>query len=224
MTGTIIALSGKSGSGKDALAKFICERGYERVAFADKLKTAAGVIFGLTTEQTHGALKNTPDQFWGVTPRNIMQRLGTEALRGAFGPDIWIRAMLRDMDPTKNYVVTDMRFKSEAEAMVKAGAVMVRVERPENPCALTGEAAEHPSETDLDDWKAWDRIIVNCADLGHLWAMGVSTADELRATPFVEREPAHVPAHKPMLSCPRCHFKFRYEITNCPNCGARGEP
>lgn len=219
----IIALSGKSGSGKDAFAKYVCERGYERVAFADKLKTAAQHIFGLSHEQTHGALKNTLDAYWGTTPRDIMQRLGTEALRHAFGPNIWIRAMLRDLDPAKNYVVTDMRFRSEAEAMVQAGAAMIRIERPDNPNALTGAAAEHPSETELDTWTAWDRIIVNCSDLPHLWAMAVVTADEYRATPFVPREPAHVPARKPMLVCPRCPHKFRYELVNCPNCGARGE-
>lgn len=221
--GTIIGLSGKSGSGKDAFAKYVCERGYERVALADPLKRAVQASHGFTDEQLWGELKNVVDRFWGVTPREVLQKVG-QAYRQTLGEDVWIRALMKRVDPAKNYVVTDVRYHNEAWDLAVHGAKLVRIERPNNPQALTGDAALHPSETELDDFKVWDRMIVNCADLPHLWAMAVSVADEFRATPFVAREPAHIPARKPQLRCPRCPFKFRYEIQNCPNCGARGEP
>jgi hypothetical protein len=187
---SIIALSGKSGSGKDAFAKFACERGYERLAFADPLKEAVQGMYGFTREQLWGELKNVVDPYWGITPRKACQDLGT-IMRNAAGLDFWIRALVKRMDPAKNYVVTDMRYQNEAEAMALTGARLVRIERPNNPSGLKGEAAAHPSETELDEWTRWDRIVVNCRDLSHLWAMAVGTADEFRDKPFVPREPAH---------------------------------
>lgn len=49
----IIAFAGKMGSGKDAAAGFLKEKGFERIAFADNLKEMAMEIFGLTRDQCY---------------------------------------------------------------------------------------------------------------------------------------------------------------------------
>lgn len=187
---SIIALSGKSGSGKGAFAKFAGERGYERLAFADPLKEAVQAMYGFTRDQLWGSGKNVVDPYWGITPRKACQDHGT-TMRNSAGLNFWIRALVKRMDATKNYIVTDMRYQNEAVAMVLTGARLVRIERPNNPTGLSGDAARHLSETDLDEWTHWDRIIVNCRDLSHLWAMAIGAADEFRDKPFTEREPAH---------------------------------
>ena len=46
--------------------------------FADPLKNAIGEIFGFSYEQLHGKEKEIVDPFWGVTPRELFQKIGTE--------------------------------------------------------------------------------------------------------------------------------------------------
>jgi hypothetical protein len=60
-------------------------------------------------------------------------------------------------------VVTDVRFRDEAAALKRMGAVLVRIERGDGhrleACA-TGVPG-HISETDLDGWEKWDHVLLN---------------------------------------------------------------
>lgn len=168
----LIGLSGKSGSGKSTAADYLTlGYGYQQFAFADALKDAAGVAFGFSEEQLDGVLKEVIDTRWGVSPRWCMQWLGTEILRSRW-PDIWIRHLRQDildflsLNGQKPVVVTDVRFRDEAEALKRWGAVLVRIEQGEEHrlqnCA-TGMPG-HSSETDLDDYgrlEGWDYVILN---------------------------------------------------------------
>lgn len=52
---TVMALSGLAGSGKDTVAKLLCERhGFVQVAFADMLKRILADVYGFTNEQLWG--------------------------------------------------------------------------------------------------------------------------------------------------------------------------
>ena len=61
-----------------------------------------------------------------------------------------------------NWIITDTRFPNEAEAIKKAGGIVIRVNRPGvqpiNP---------HPSETSLDDW-GFDAVINNDSDVADI--------------------------------------------------------
>ena len=61
-----------------------------------------------------------------------------------------------------NWIITDTRFPNEAEAIKKAGGIVIRVNRPGvqpiNP---------HPSETSLDDW-GFDAVINNDGDVADI--------------------------------------------------------
>jgi hypothetical protein len=180
--GTIIALSGKSGSGKDAFADVLVATGYyARIGFADSLKKAARQIFRFSHEQIYGHLKNVVDPRWGFTPRHAMQGLG-QGVRERVGESVWMQALINALDPAHNYVVTDVRYLNELEALKATGAKLIRIERPNNPCGLAGDAARHPSETELDDYLGWDRICVNADTIQHLETYAYATAYE-----FLER-------------------------------------
>ena len=70
MMAPFIGISGRSGSGKDAAAARIVDRGgYRRVAIADPLKDLCGVAFQLSRDQLWGDGRNTVDGRWGLTPR-----------------------------------------------------------------------------------------------------------------------------------------------------------
>ncbi len=157
----IIGLTGKSGAGKDEVAKrLVLKHGFSRLAFADPLKIAARHIFGLSDAQLWGAEKDKIDPYWGMTPGQLMQRLGTECLRNGFAPvpgigeDVWIKALFRKVEPGRDYVITDVRFPNEADEIKRWGGKIYRVIRPGHVSAR----APHVSENALLDYETAGRI------------------------------------------------------------------
>jgi hypothetical protein len=166
MKRTIIGFGHVAQSGKDTAARYLAvNHFFTHGAFAGALKDAAGAMFGLSTEQLHGRTKEVVDPFWGVTPRNLLQRLGTEAGRNVFGDDIWIRALRRRIETSSSarWAISDVRFPNEAEAIRAWGGYLVRIDRP--GAGATGGIARHASETALEGWDGWDETIVNDSTL-----------------------------------------------------------
>ncbi len=155
----LIGLSGKAGSGKSTAGEYLRKvHGYHNFAFADALKDTVGTAFGFSEEQLFGDLKEVIDPRWGVSPRWCLQWLGTEILRSRF-PDIWIRHLRQDIldfhstNGQRPIVVIDVRFRDEAEALKRLGAVLIRIERANAPPAQG--IPNHISEYALDGWEGW---------------------------------------------------------------------
>lgn len=184
----LIGVSGKSGSGKSMVGDYLAgAHGYEQFAFAGALKEVVALAFDFDEEQmTRG--KEEKDPRWGVSPRWCLQWLGTEVFRACW-PDIWIRHLRQAildflaMNGQRPVVVTDVRFRDEAEALKRMGAVLVRIEResvmsagetpaPTTPAPVTSLCATglpgHLSEIDLDGWEGWDHVIDNDGSLRDL--------------------------------------------------------
>lgn len=163
----LIGLKGKKLSGKDTTGKILAkEFGFTTIAFAEPLKQAAMIIFDLSEDQVHDqALKEQVDPRWGLSPRRILQVMGTEVGR-QLCPNIWVeRAMMRvQKEPKTNWVITDLRFVNEAEAIKEAGGIVVEVQRPG---AGTGNNEQHVSEQEQDHIKP-DYIISNDGTLEDL--------------------------------------------------------
>ena len=159
----IIGMSGFARSGKDAAAEYLVEEhGFIRIAFADKLRDflyALNPYVSPTEEKYFGngsvvpvKLTKVIDEYgwdhyketkFGDEIRRLLQRLGTEAGRQTLWDTIWIDAALKDLDPNKNYVVSDARFLNEFAAIEERGGVILRVNRPG-----VGPANDHASETE----------------------------------------------------------------------------
>lgn len=96
----IIGIYGKKHHGKDTVARMLAQQlwtptNYEvvRVAFADHLKFIAMMTWGLTFEQVYDEkYKEVVDPAWGLTPRQILQRLGTDVARGIH-KETWVRRL-----------------------------------------------------------------------------------------------------------------------------------
>jgi hypothetical protein len=72
--------------------------------------------------------KETIDLRYGVSPRVIMQKFGTEFVRKTV-PGLWEKLM-RDKingDPAKNYVIDDCRFPTEAQLVRDLGGIVVHL-------------------------------------------------------------------------------------------------
>lgn len=173
----IIGLSGYARSGKDTVAQVLIEHfGYERIAFADALRQFAydcnPIVSVVANEMI--SLKTVVDRDgWeeakkisGV--RQFLQTAGLAA-RTNFGDDFWVKRALDKTSYTGNYVITDVRFKNEAEQVkMRDYSQMWRITRPG-----VGAVNNHISEHDLDDW-TFDYQFINDGSLEDL-TMAIKT-------------------------------------------------
>lgn len=184
----IIGISGYSGSGKDLAGTIIQEISLNKwhiKKWAGKLKTIASILTGIPVENFEdqefkktllgpewGTVKDIPlngvpifadIQFNSLmSVRDFLQKLGTDAIRNSLHENTWVNATLADYTTESNWIITDTRFPNEAEAIKKAGGIVIRINRPGvqpiNP---------HPSETSLDDW-SFDEVINNDGDVADM--------------------------------------------------------
>lgn len=158
----IIGLSGYATSGKDTVAEVLTRLyGYQRVAFADKLKAFVRTINPVIAT-IHGKDIVRADELvrgLGDTEaktykeyRRILQVAGT-TVREFFGKDTWVNAALDGVDGY--VVVTDVRFQNEAQRIKDLGGLVLRVQRPG-----VGPANDHISERDLDAFN-FDGYVIN---------------------------------------------------------------
>jgi ABC-type oligopeptide transport system ATPase subunit len=139
---------------------------FEIKKFAGKLKEIASLLTGIDIEdfEDQEFKKTNLESSWDVkskyrdrrpptpmTVREFLQKLGTEAMREGLHTNVWVNALFADYKPPKmsqynpsNWIITDMRFPNEMEAVVEKGGITIRVVRPGT---VTGE---HPSEIALD--------------------------------------------------------------------------
>lgn len=126
-------------------------------------------------------------ELWKFTIRQLLQEIGTDAMRNVVHPNVWVNALMADYKefiPGKilsnkgrvdliyrkeesNWCITDMRFPNELEAVKAKGGITIRVNRVPTVIidgikyfANTDGLPEHESETALDDAK-FDYVIDN---------------------------------------------------------------
>ena len=143
----LIAICGFAGSGKDTIANYLITRhNYEKLSFAGVLKDATAAIFGWDRAALEGDTpkgrewRETEDVWWsqqlqmpGLTPRRVLQVVGTDMFRERFHDDIWVAAVERritNMGPSSSpIVITDCRFPNEMDMIRRLGGVVWSVDR-----------------------------------------------------------------------------------------------
>lgn len=118
----LIGISGRARSGKDTTAKIIMRDhllDFRRAAFADPLKEMLAVIGVDCSDEA----KDVIDPYYGVTPRYMMQTLGTKWGRGMIGDNTWVKAFERRVKNC-HVVAPDVRFENEADLVRKYGVMM----------------------------------------------------------------------------------------------------
>lgn len=163
----VIGLGCTAQVGKDTAAEYL-EKKYpgkvKRVAFADKVKTVAMSLFDLSWEQCYGPkeIKEAVDPRYGITPREILQGIG-QKMREIY-PPIWVDTLFYTTIPQWEkegydcFVVSDVRYPNEADAIHAHGGVVVKVVRDAGGVSV---GAEHSSETAMRDYQDFDFIIEN---------------------------------------------------------------
>lgn len=192
----IIGLSGKIGAGKDTVAEIIQYLIALDGAMGDKIKEAIrkqgpSGDFNYTDFSGWVHFKIASLASWSWTPISGVQyvkldRKEKEIYREQFrdycnlirrhsGEDVWIDATFRHMKGIDaNWVISDVRFKNEADRIKNSGGLIFRIDDANAPTGsytvgeLRKEITEHYSETQLDDYKDFDAIIENKDDLDAL--------------------------------------------------------
>jgi hypothetical protein len=151
---------------------------WEIKKFAGKLKQIASILTGATLEQLEDQdfKKREMGPEWGITYRELLQKVGTEAMRNVIHENVWVNALMVDYgkniwDPTlndfiePNWVITDMRFPNEMDAVKAKGGITIRVNRTNR--WNKPQDIEHASETALDNHK-FDYVIDNNGSISDL--------------------------------------------------------
>jgi hypothetical protein len=158
------------GSGKTTIAKFLVEEyNYHRIPFADPLKLMTRTLlqcFGYS--KTYGekllndpVLKEQTLPELGVTPRFVMQTLGTEWGRKTIHSKIWLLAWknsVEELGAYGNVVVDDVRFPNELEIIQShPSSALWWVDRPS--AAVKTEVMAHSSQQTLDRSQFQETIV-----------------------------------------------------------------
>lgn len=168
----IIGLTGYAQSGKDTLANILVKKfGYTRVAFADPIRE---LLYEMNPSVKDGGyrVQGVVDGYgWDFAKnafpeiRTLLQNLGVGA-REVFGEGFWVQQALRKVHFEGNYVITDVRFTNEADAICKYDNAQIwRVRRPG-----IGAVNLHESETQMDGYKV-DQIFLNAGTVEDLEAL-----------------------------------------------------
>ena len=165
----ILGFTGTAGSGKTAAARALLRAHgtANQMSFAGPLKSMARELIRAVLPRAwdHDAsgyiddptLKETPLPFLlNITPRRLMQTLGTEWGRNVLHPDFWVIVAAAKVErqlgstfkksdrvPLK-MVFDDVRFANEAEMIRAYGGKIIRIVRPDRE--NTAEVASHASE------------------------------------------------------------------------------
>lgn len=167
--GLLVGVGHRARTGKDTIGDYLEDhRNWHRTCFAASLKEAVKIIYGWTNEHVYGSLKEEVDPFWKTTPREVLQKFGTEACRNNLRDDIWVKSLEKRIKsaPDANWVITDVRFPNEVAAIKSWGGFVVRVDK-EDPHKISTKG--HVSEHALDGYLFWDAILKNDRDYNTLF-------------------------------------------------------
>ena len=172
----LIGISGKAQSGKDTLGKFLCER-YRclHYYFAKPLKEGAKIMFALTDDQI--ANKEVPIEPWGISPRTIYQRLGTEVGRG-IDVNIWVKnaEMFVKSVAGRTVVITDVRFDNEALWIHNRGGVVINIERDQKDIYENRHSSEGGLSPDSIDLTIYNNGTIEdmCNEVTYMIQKGIA--------------------------------------------------
>jgi hypothetical protein len=162
------------------------QRDWEIKKFAGKLKEVASILTGIPVEKFEDQefKKSYLSDEWSYLPkdeiitdgiglmfkrmtvRELLQWLGTDALRNHLHKNVWVNALMCNyvgstidlstgqIDHYPDWIITDLRFPNEFDAVVAKHGITLKVVRP----GVTGST--HESDTALNSQR-FDYTIVN---------------------------------------------------------------
>ncbi len=180
----IVAITGPKGCGKDTVGQMIKEiypqHDPETIAFADPIKNVIRHIFNLGDESVYSydRLKRATlklkdeESFYTIDGRRLVREIGM-LMRNYDEKQFtnYVVGAIR-YEPTRLWIVTDLRFDNEYTVMKNLGAKIIKITRP------SYRYDGHITERAFDDHLV-DKIIMNDGDLDFLRTRVKITMDHI---------------------------------------------
>jgi len=138
MMKVVIGLRGPAGSGKDTVADYLVEKyGFTKVTFGGAVKEIVAIISGWdinmlsgTTPESRIFRETENHSDFGMTAREMMQKIGTDLFRQYFDENTWINIVRRKVKTIPgNIVISDIRFPNEAKLVQELGGYIFTLVR-----------------------------------------------------------------------------------------------
>jgi len=174
----VIGLLGKKHVGKDTFADYLVqEYGFIKLTLAKPLKDICQILFDFSHEQLYDdKLKEIVDPRWGVSPRVLMQYIGTDILRNDIsriinvGSQFWIKKLrfkcinVLKKNPNAHIVISDLRFDNECDLAHEFNGTVIKINRKDYNI-IDG----HESEKNIDLVKNYDIVVKNDSTIKKLY-------------------------------------------------------
>lgn len=176
----ILGITGKMFSGKDTVAEFLhfAYRNSRITSFAYPMKQMMIDYFGFTHDDLYTVEgKQRYNDFWGMTNRDALQRIGTECFRNNFHADTWLKTMEVNIinNPTKLIIIPDVRFPNEAELIRALDGSILKIVRDD--VVRDPKQMVHASEAMVDQIP-YDMLLVNNKDRASLFETALRLLSE----------------------------------------------
>lgn len=153
----IVGLCGAAGSGKDTAAEALVKhQHFYPVSFTTPIKHVLNGLFQWRQANWEDReWKDTAnEQAYGLTPREVAQRLGTDWGRNLIHKDIWIDMAIQEALQDHelyghDHVFTDVRFPNEAKAIRDAGGILLYI------TCKDLETGTKSFDHECESWQEW---------------------------------------------------------------------
>lgn len=145
----LLCVCGFQGVGKDSFSNYLIKNyGFVKYSFASATKDVLSTIFGWDRNLLEGdtiesrKFRESIDVWWSeklsipeLTPRKVLQIIGTELFRKKFNNDIWVHCIEKklisylEFNPNSNIIVSDCRFPNEIEMLKNIGFKLIHIKR-----------------------------------------------------------------------------------------------
>ena len=145
----IIAICGFQGVGKDIFANYLVNNyNFQKFSFATTIKDVLSDMFGWDRKLLEGdtiesrKFRETIDPWWAskltipdLTPRKMLQIVGTDLFRKYFHDKIWVHIIEKKIidflkiNSSYRIIISDCRFPNEISMLKNLGAQIIHIER-----------------------------------------------------------------------------------------------
>ena len=124
-------------------------------SFATNLKKCLAVCTGIDFHELEDRnVKSSKISWLGISYRKLLQEFG-EGIRQTVDKNFWVDSLLSQYDDSKNWIISDVRYVEEANAILDRDGILIRINRD------TGFDDIHVSEISLDDFENFGYVIDN---------------------------------------------------------------
>lgn len=167
----LLGVAGPKNSGKDTFAeRFKLYMPCISRAFAEPVKRTCQQLYLLSDHQLYDTVaKETVDERWGLSPRQMFQQFGTDYVRRQVDPDFWLKHFelwYRQQPEGTCVIVPDVRFQNEVDLIHKLGGKVVYIYRP-----FCQNVDMHESEVAASQLNHLDYHLDNCGTLKQFYSL-----------------------------------------------------